>query len=122
MRRCFVCLFSAKNEKLLVRQRTQAVGADVLALEDGDILSTVTENTGRLIFLEHNRGPVYVDLKGILFGNVQRASEFDGQDDTPQFVYPTDDSGGFHVLKHFLSWFGCHLTLPMCGTPSISPP
>ena len=82
---------------LLVQQFLQAVRTDVLPLEDGDILGAVTENAGGLILFQHDRRPVHINLQGILFGDVQCASEFDGEDDSPQFVDPTDNSSGFHV-------------------------
>ena len=82
-----------------MEQLLQAGSADVLALKSGDVLGAVAEDAGRLIFLQHDGGPVNIDLQGILLCNVQRAAQFDGEDDTPQFVDPADNTCGFHVCE-----------------------
>ena len=84
---------------LLVQQFLQADGTDVLALEVGDFLGAVAEDTGGLILLQHDGGAIDVDLQGILFCDVQCAAQFDGEDDSPQFVDPADNTCGFHVCE-----------------------
>ena len=79
-----------------------AVGADVLALEDGDVLGAVAEDAGRLILFQHDRGAVHVDLQGVLLRDVERAAQFDGQDDKTEFVDAADEACRFHD-EHFLS-------------------
>ena len=80
----------------LVQKFLQADGTDVLALEDGNLLGAVTEDAGGLILLQHDGGTINIDLQGILFCNVQGAAQFDREDDTPQFVNPSDNTCGFH--------------------------
>ena len=84
---------------LPMQQFLQAGRTDVLALEDGDLLGAVAEDTGGLILLEHDGGAINIDLQGILLCDVQGAAQFDREDDTPQFVDPTDDASGFHVCE-----------------------
>ena len=71
----------------------QAVGADVLALEDMDVLGVVAENAGGLILLEHDRSPIYIDFQRILLCDVEGTAKLDGQHDAAQFVHTTDDAG-----------------------------
>ena len=84
---------------LPMQQFLQAGRTDVLALEDGNLLGAVAEDTGGLILLEHDGGAINIDLQGILLCDVQGAAQFDREDDTPQFVDPTDDASGFHVCE-----------------------
>ena len=83
----------------------QAGRANVFTLEHRDVLRAVTEDAGRLILLQHDGGSVNIDLQGVLLRDVQGSSQFDGQDDTPQFVYPAYNSSGFHLCStSFLIW------------------
>ena len=68
---------------LPIEQLLETVCADILALKDRDILCTIAENAGGLILLQHDGGPVHVDFQGILFRDVQRAAQFNGENDTP---------------------------------------
>ena len=85
-----------------MREFFHAVGTDVLALEDGDILGAVAEDAGRLILFEHDRGAVYIDLQGVLLRDVERAAQLDGQDDTTELVDAANDACRFHD-EHILS-------------------
>ena len=62
------------------------MGADVLALEDMDVLGVVAENAGGLILLEHDRSPIYIDFQRILLCDVEGTAKLDGQHDAAQFV------------------------------------
>ena len=65
-------------QKLLLQQLFETMRADILALEDGDILGAVTEDAGGLILFQHDGGPIDVNLQRIFFGDVQCATQFDG--------------------------------------------
>ena len=53
-----VSLFPLQVLKLL-----QALGADVLALEDGDVLAAVTENAAGTVLFENDGGTLHIDFQ-----------------------------------------------------------
>ena len=86
-------VFPLRRESLLVHQLTDAVGADILALEVDDILGVITENTGGLILFQHDGRAVHIDLQGVLLRDVQGAAQLDGQHDAAQLVHLPYDAG-----------------------------
>ena len=74
-----------------------AFRADILSAERNDVLGTVTEDAGGLIFFHDDAGAIDVDLQAVSFCNIQRAAQFDGQDNAPQLVDLTHDTGRFNT-------------------------
>ena len=83
------------------------VGTDVLPFEINDVLGVITEDAGRLIFLQHDRGAVHVDFKGVFLCNVQSAAQFDGEDNASQLINLSHDAGRFHFNTSFPVAFPC---------------
>ena len=77
---------------LQVLKLLQALGADVLALEDGDVLAAVTENAAGTVLFENDGGTLHIDFQCVLLRDVQRAAHLNGQDNAPQFIYLSDNS------------------------------
>ena len=77
---------------LQVLKLLQALGADVLALEDGDVLAAVTENAAGTVLFENDGGTLHIDFQCVLLSDIQRAAHLNRQDNAPQFIYLSDDS------------------------------
>ena len=56
--------------QLLALEFLDAVGTDVFAVEIDDIPGIIAENTGGLILFQDDGGSVYIDLQGVLFGDI----------------------------------------------------
>ena len=89
------------SAELFAQEFLDAVGADIFALEVDHVLGVVAENTGGLIFLQDDRGAVHVDLKGVLLGNIQGATELDWENNPPQFIHLSHNSSRFHSFFSF---------------------
>ena len=83
-------------------QFTHTSGTDILALVRHDALGVVTEHTGRSILFQNDGSAVHIDLKSVFLSDIQRAPQFDGQNDAPKLIHLSYDSGRFQ-LTHFLS-------------------
>ena len=59
-----------------------AVRADVLASVVFDISAVAAEDAGRLILLENNGFAIDIDFDSVLLCDVERAAQFDGQNDS----------------------------------------
>jgi len=73
-----------------------AVRADVLASVVFDISAVAAEDAGRLILLENNGFAIDIDFDSVLLCDVERAAQFDGQNDSAELVDLSDDTCGFH--------------------------
>ena len=78
---------------LAVLELLEAVWTDVFAVEVDDILGIIAENTGGLIFLKYNGGPIHIDLQGVLFRDIQSTTELNGQNDTAKLIHFSDNTG-----------------------------
>ena len=88
-------------------QGLDAPGAYVLAPVGDYVLRVITENAGGLILLQNDRSSVHIDLKGILFCNIQSTAQFNRENDTPQLVHLTNDAGRFQRDQSFLFFNPC---------------
>ena len=70
--------FCRSHPCLLAAEIVQTHIADVFPLVGDDVLGISAKNTGGLVFIEDDRGAVYIDFKGVALRNVQRAAELDG--------------------------------------------
>ena len=59
-----------------------ALRADIFPVVDDHVLGVVTEDTGRLILLQHDGRTIHVNLQGILLRNVQGAAQLNREYDT----------------------------------------
>ena len=82
-------------------ERLDALGADILSVEGDDVLGAVTEDTGRLIFLHHDIRAVDIDLETITLCDVKSTTKLNGEDNAPQLVDFTHDTGRFHSFHPF---------------------
>jgi len=78
---------------LLLVKSLDAAGAHVFAPEQNDIFGVIAEDTGRLIFTQHDGVTVYIDLQCVLGLNVQCVTQFNGQDDAAQLIHLSNDTG-----------------------------
>ena len=78
-------------------QIAAAVDAHVLTLIAADVAGVAAEDAGGLIFLHDDARAVDVNFQAVSFCNIQCATQFDGQDNAPQLVDLTHDTGRFHT-------------------------
>ena len=71
MQRLFLLIFLRLLEFL------DAVGADVLALVNRDVLRVAAEHAGRLVLFQNDRRTVHINFNGVLFRDVQCAAKLD---------------------------------------------
>lgn len=64
----------------------QTLRADIFPVEDRHVLGTIAEDADGPILLEDDRRPLNVDLQRVLFRDVQRPAQLDGQHDTAQLI------------------------------------
>src|SRR5574344_548682 len=79
----------------------EAFGTDVFPLEQCDVLGAVAENAAGLILFQNDRGTLHIDFQCILLRDVQCPPHLDGQNDTTQLIYLSDNSRGFHNRTPF---------------------
>ena len=82
----------------VVSQLLQAAGAQILPLELEHIPGAVAKDAARPVFAQDDRGALHVDLQRVLFGDVQRASEFNWKYDPAQFIHFPYNASRFHNL------------------------
>ena len=70
--------------------------ANTLAVEIYNIICVVAENACRLILLQNNSVAVCEDLNSVLLLNIQHLSDFNGKNDSSEFIYLANYSGGLH--------------------------
>ena len=83
-------------------QLTHAGSAYILALVYRDALCVITKHAGRRILFQNDGAAVHIDLEGVFFPDIQRAPQFNGQNNPPKLIHLTYNSGRFQ-LTHFLS-------------------
>ena len=78
-----------------------ALGADVLSVKGHNVLCAVAEDAGGLILLHHNAGAVDIDFQTVALCDIQRAAQFDGEDNAAQFINFAHDTSRFHFFHPF---------------------
>ena len=74
----------------------QTLRTDILPVEHRHVLGAITEDAAGPILLEDDRRSLNIDLQCVLFRDVQRPAQLDGQHDTAQLVHASDDPRRFH--------------------------
>ena len=76
-----------------------AVLADQLALKIGNFISISAEQTSGLILFEDNLSFVNENFNCVAILDVHGVSDFNGKNNSAEFIDFTNDTGGFHVLS-----------------------
>lgn len=79
----------------MVHQAINALRAHVFSFEVGDIGGAVAENTCGLVLFENDLVAFHVDFQRIPFVDIQRATQFDRQNDASKLVNFSYNSGRF---------------------------
>ena len=74
-----------------------AIRTNILSAIVDNLFCTLAEHASRLIFAKNNAVAVNIYLKRILLPNVECATHFNRQYDTPKLVYSSYDTSGLHV-------------------------
>ena len=93
--------------------------ADKLALVFNEVLCLAAEDAVGLMLLEDDAVALYIDFNGVLFGQIEGSSHFNGQNDSSKLVELTNDTGGFHMFlpPETMCVYGGHTGNP--HTPNI---
>ena len=66
--------------------------ADILAAEGNQIPERSAEHAGRFKLLQDDAVIFHIDFQLVPFGDIQGTSQFDGQNDSSQFIYFSNDT------------------------------
>jgi hypothetical protein len=77
---------------------TEAIPANVLALKGYQTVSGVAEGATRLKLGQNDPVIFHKDLYRIPLCNIQVSSDFDGQNNSSQFINPPYNTSGLHML------------------------
>ena len=76
----------------------EAVGADVLALVNRDVLRIAAEHAGRLVLFQNDRRTVHINFNGILLRDVQSPAQLNRQYDSAQLIHFSHNACRFHLF------------------------
>lgn len=74
----------------------EASGTDALTVKENDIVGVVAENAGGMIFLKDDAVIVGEDLDRVLYLDVHRLADLDGENNSAQLVNFSDHTCRFH--------------------------
>jgi high-affinity K+ transport system ATPase subunit B len=70
---------------------------DILPVKDRNIPGRAAENTGRLVFLQHDPVVLHENFQLVPLRDIQCTAQLNGQDDTAQIVNLANDTSRLHV-------------------------
>jgi len=76
-----LCIFD-REKTCSEAQLLAAFAANVFTLKSFDFTGITAENAGRFVLFQDDHPVLGIDFKGVTFGNVESAAQFDGQYDT----------------------------------------
>ena len=68
-------------------QCLHTIAANIFVLVSRHTFGITTEHTGGSILFQHDRIPIHIDFKCILFRDVQSPPQFDRQNNSAQLIY-----------------------------------
>jgi hypothetical protein len=89
--------FRAFDFLLQIPETADALAADILPIEAGNIPGRAAENAGRLVLLQHDPIAFHEDFQFVTLGNIQCAAQLNGQNDPAQIVDLSNDTSRLHV-------------------------
>ncbi len=87
-----VCFFILK----LVLDLLETLGTDSLTVKENDIVGISAENAGGRILLKNDSFIVDKDFNGILYVDIKRTADLDGEHDSSELINAAYYSGRFH--------------------------
>lgn len=79
----------------------KTAATNILVSVDANVVRIPAKDARRLVLFEDDLLPVDVDFERIFLGNLQGATQLDGNHDASQFVHLTDDACGLHTIPSF---------------------
>ena len=73
-----------------------AVFADKLSFVFDKIFVLAADNAVGLVLFQNNLVAIYKDFNGVLFCQSKGSSDFNGENDSAEFIEFANDAGGFH--------------------------
>ena len=81
-------------------QIPNTAATDHLPLIGSNTTDRSTEQAAILVLAQNNPVPFQIDFQSIPLLNIQASAQLDGEDDSAQFIYFSNDSCCFHFQPH----------------------